>query len=173
VHKSANILDALPKSIQPLAKKMLTEVRDAEDREHARDAAKAFDNEFHAKWPKTAEKLRDDLEPLLCFFDFPAEHWVHLKTSNPIESTFSTVRLRTKVTKSPGSRAAGLAMAFKLTEAAEEPLALRQRRRARRSRARWCEVPKGGVGRDSCEAGGGRRVISGSGRSTTVDYSSV
>ena len=105
VHKSANILDALPKSIQPLAKTMLTEVRDAEDREHARDAA---------------QKLRDDLGPLLCFFDFPAEHWVHLKTANPIESTFSTVRLRTKVTKGPGSRAAGLAMAFKLIEAAED-----------------------------------------------------
>jgi transposase-like protein len=119
VHKVADILDALPKSIQPLAKKMLTEVRDAEDREHARDAARAFDNEFHAKWPKAAEKLRDDLEPLLYFFDFPAEHWVHLKTSNPIESTFSTVRLRTKVTKGPGSRASGLAMAFKLIEAAE------------------------------------------------------
>ncbi len=63
---------------------MLTEVRDAEDREHARDAAKAFDNEFCAKWPKAAQKLRDDLGPLLCFFDFPAEHWVHLKTANPI-----------------------------------------------------------------------------------------
>jgi transposase-like protein len=84
VHKCANILDALPKSIQPLAKTMLAEVRDAEDREHARDAAKAFDNEFCAKWPKAAEKLRDDLEPLLCFYDFPAEHWVHLKTANPI-----------------------------------------------------------------------------------------
>jgi putative transposase len=117
VHKSANILDALPKSIQPLAKKMLTEVRDAE---HARDAAKAFDNEFCAKWPKAAQKLRDDLEPLLCFYDFPAEHWLHLKTSNPIESTFSTVRLRTKVTKGRGSRAAGLGMAFKLIEAAED-----------------------------------------------------
>jgi transposase-like protein len=84
VHKCANILDALPKSIQPLAKTMLAEVRDAEDREHARDAAKAFDNEFHAKWPKASEKLRDDLGPLLCFYDFPAEHWVHLKTANPI-----------------------------------------------------------------------------------------
>jgi transposase-like protein len=120
VHKSANILDALPKSIQPLAKTMLAEVRDAEDREHAHDAAKAFDDEFCAKWPKAAQKLRDDLEPLLCFYDFPAEHWLHLKTSNPIESTFATVRLRTKVTKGPGSRAAGLAMAFKLIEAAED-----------------------------------------------------
>jgi hypothetical protein len=172
VHKSANILDALPKSIQPLAKKMLTEVREAEDREHARDAAKAFDNEFHAKRPKAAQKLRDDLEPLLCFYDFPAEHWLYLKTSNPIESTFATVRLRTKVTKGPGSRAAGLAMAFKLIEAAERPLALCQRCRISRSRARRCEVPKGGVGRDNCAPRGGRRVISGSVRSTTLDYSS-
>jgi len=120
VHKVANILDALPKSIQPLAKRMLTEVREAEDRDHARDAAKAFDVEFRAKWPKAADKLRDDLEVLLRFYDYPAEHWLHLKTSNPIESTFSTVRLRTKVTKGPGSRAAGLAMAFKLIEAAED-----------------------------------------------------
>ncbi len=120
VHKVANILDALPKSIQPLAKKMLTEVREAQDREHAKEAAKAFDAEFRPKWPKAADKLRDDLEVLLCFYDYPAEHWQHLKTSNPIESTFSTVRLRTKVTKGPGSRAAGLAMAFKLIEAAED-----------------------------------------------------
>jgi transposase-like protein len=119
VHKMANILDALPKSIQPLAKRMLAEVRDAEDREHAREAAKRFDAEFRAKWPKAAAKLADDLEVLLTFYDFPAEHWVHLKTSNPIESTFSTVRLRTRVTKGPGSRAAGLAMAFKLVEAAQ------------------------------------------------------
>jgi transposase-like protein len=120
VHKSANILDALPKSIQPLAKKMLAEIRDAEDRDHARDAAKTFDNEFRAKWPKAADKVRDDLDQLLTFYDFPAEHWIHLKTSNPIESTFATVRLRTKITKGPGSRAAGLAMAFKLIESAQD-----------------------------------------------------
>jgi len=120
VHKCANVLDALPKSIQPLARKMLAEIRDAEDRDHARDAAKAFDNEFRAKWPKAADKIHDDLDQLLCFFDFPAEHWVHLKTTNAIESTFATVRLRTKVTKGPGSRAAGLAMAFKLLESAED-----------------------------------------------------
>ena len=99
---------------------MLTEVREAEDREHAGEAAKAFDAELRTKWPKAADKLSDDLEVLLRFYDYPAEHWLHLKTSNPIESTFSTVRLRTKVTKGPGSRAAGLAMAFKLIEAAED-----------------------------------------------------
>ena len=76
--------------------------------------------EFGAKWPKAVAKVVDDAEALLAFFDFPAEHWVHLKTTNPIESTFATVRLRTRVTKGPGSRAAGLAMAFKLIEAAEQ-----------------------------------------------------
>lgn len=120
VHKVANVLDALPKSVQPTAKKMLAEVRDAEDRDHAVAAAKRFDAEFRAKWPKAADKLSGDLDRLLTFYDFPAEHWIHLRTSNPIESTFSTVRLRTKVTKGPGSRAAGLAMAFKLIEAAQD-----------------------------------------------------
>ncbi len=120
VHKAANVLDALPKSAQPAAKKMLAEIRDAEDRDHAVVAAKAFANEFSAKFPKAVAKVTDDLERLLTFYDFPAEHWIHLKTSNPIESTFATVRLRTKVTKGPGSRAAGLAMAFKLVEAAQD-----------------------------------------------------
>jgi putative transposase len=120
VHKVVNTLDALPKSVQPTAKKMLAEIRDAEDRDHAAAAAKRFDAEFRAKWPKAADKIAGDLDRLLTFYDFPAEHWLHLKTSNPIESTFSTVRLRTKVTKGPGSRAAGLAMAFKLIESAED-----------------------------------------------------
>ena len=119
-HKVANVLDALPKSAQPTAKKMLTEIRDAEDRDHALAAANAFTNEFHAKWPKAAAKITDDLDVLLTFYDFPAEHWIHLKTTNPIESTFATVRLRTKVAKGPGSRAAGLAMAYKLIIAAQD-----------------------------------------------------
>lgn len=119
VHKAANILSALPSSAQAGARRALAEVRDAEDRAHAEAAAKAFATEYGAKFPKAAAKLTDDLEPLLAFYDFPAEHWVHLKTTNPIESTFATVRLRTKVTKGPGSKAAGLAMAFKLIEAAE------------------------------------------------------
>jgi len=120
VHKIANTLDALPRSVQPTAKKMLAEIRDAEDRDHAVDAAKRFDAEIRPKWPKAADKIGDDVDRLLTFYDFPAEHWIHLKTSNSIESTFATVRLRTKVTKGPGSRAAGLAMAFKLIESAQD-----------------------------------------------------
>ena len=119
VHKVANCINALPKSAQPTARKMLAEIRDAEDRQHAVAAIDAFAAEFAVKWPKAVAKIVDDAEPLLAFYDFPAEHWVHLKTTNPIESTFATVRLRTKVTKGPGSRVAGLAMAFKLIEAAE------------------------------------------------------
>jgi putative transposase len=119
VHKVVNVLDALPTSAQPTAKKMLHEIRDAEDRDHAVEAARRFDAEFRPRWPKAADKVSGDLDRLLTFFDYPAEHWIHLKTSNPIESTFATVRLRTKVTKGPGSRAAGLAMAFKLIESAQ------------------------------------------------------
>jgi putative transposase len=120
VHKVANVINALPKSAQPTARRILAEIRDAEDRAHAVRAADEFAHEFGAKWPKAVAKIVDDLEPLLAFYDFPAEHWIHLKTTNPIESTFSTVRLRTKVTKGPGSRAAGLAMAFKLIDAAQD-----------------------------------------------------
>jgi putative transposase len=119
VHKVANCMNALPKSAQPTARRMLAEIRDAEDRQHAVTAIDAFANEFAVKWPKAVAKIVNDVEPLLAFYDFPAEHWIHLKTTNPIESTFATVRLRTKVTKGPGSRAAGLAMAFKLIETAE------------------------------------------------------
>lgn len=120
VHKVANVLAALPKSQHPSARRMLAEIRDAEDRDHAVRAAHAFAQEFGAKWPKAVAKIVDDLDALLAFYDFPAEHWVHLKTTNPIESTFSTVRLRTRVTKGAGSRAAGLAMAFKLIQSAEQ-----------------------------------------------------
>jgi putative transposase len=120
VHKVANVINVLPKSAQPTARRMLAEIRDAEDRDHAQRAIGAFAAEYGAKWPKAVAKIVDDTAELLAFYDFPAEHWIHLKTTNPIESTFSTVRLRTKVTKGPGSRAAGLAMAFKLIEAAEQ-----------------------------------------------------
>jgi len=118
-HKIGNVLAALPKSAQPGAKKALAEIYAAEDVDHARNAAQQFAADYGVKWPKAAAKITDDLDVLLAFFDFPAEHWIHLRTTNPIESTFATVRLRQRVTKGPGSRAAGIAMAFKLLEAAQ------------------------------------------------------
>jgi transposase-like protein len=81
---------------------------------------KAFEDAYGAKFPKAAAKITDDAEELLAFYDYPAEHRVHLRTTSPIESTFATVRHRTKITKGPGSRAAGLAMAFKLIESAQD-----------------------------------------------------
>jgi putative transposase len=120
VHKVANVLGCLPKSVQAGARTALAEIRDASDRDHAQRAIEAFARDYGVKWPKAVAKVVDDAEELLTFFDFPAEHWLHLKTSNPIESTFSSVRLRTRVTKGPGSKAAGLAMAFKLLEAAQD-----------------------------------------------------
>jgi transposase-like protein len=119
-HKIANVLGALPKSAHPGAKKALAEIWNAEDRRHALDAVRAFETAYGAKFPKAVAKITDDVEELLAFYDYPAEHWIHLRTTNPIESTFATVRHRTKITRGPGSRTAGLAMAFKLIEAAQD-----------------------------------------------------
>lgn len=119
-HKIANVLGALPKSAHPGAKKALAEIWNAEDKRHALDAVKAFEAAYGAKFPKAVAKITDDVEELLAVYDFPAEHWIHLRTTNPIESTFATVRHRTKITRGPGSRAAGLAMAYKLIEAAQD-----------------------------------------------------
>jgi len=118
-HKIANVLGALPKSAHPGARKALAQIWNAEDRRHALDAVRAFEAAYGAKFPKAVAKITDDVEELLAVYDFPAEHWIHLRTTNPIESTFATVRHRTKITRGPGSRAAGLAMAFKLIEAAQ------------------------------------------------------
>jgi transposase-like protein len=119
VHKTANVLDALPKSAQPAAKRAIQEIYNAEDKEHAARAVRDFERAYGAKYPKVVKRITDDEYELLAFFDFPAEHWIHLRTTNPIESTFATVRLRTKVTRGAGSRAAGLAMVFKLIESAQ------------------------------------------------------
>ncbi|MEU8877425.1 IS256 family transposase [Streptomyces javensis] len=119
VHKTRNVVNALPKSAQPGAKKALQEVYNAQDRDHAEKTVKDFGRAYGAKWPKAVKKITDDVDELLAFYDFPAEHWVHLRTSNPIESTFSTVKLRTKVTRGAGSPAAALAMVFKLAESAQ------------------------------------------------------
>jgi transposase-like protein len=118
-HKIGNVLAALPKSAHPGAKKALAEIWNAEDRDNARRAVAAFKLAYGAKFPKAVAKIIDDQEQLLRFYDYPAEHWIHLRTTNPIESTFATVRNRSKITKGPGSKAAGIAMAFKLIEAAQ------------------------------------------------------
>jgi len=120
VHKTANILNKLPKSVQPKVKAALHEIWMASTRE---DAYKAFDNTlalFSAKYPKAMECLNKDREELLAFYDFPAEHWIHIRTTNPIESAFATVRLRTKKCRNCGSRDTTLAMVFKLIESAQK-----------------------------------------------------
>lgn len=120
VHKTANILDKMPRSLHEKAKAMLQEIWMAPGREKALKAFDLFVQTFEAKYPKAVECLVKDREVLLTFYDFPAEHWVHLRTTNPIESTFATVRLRTVRTKGSGSRTACLTMVFKLAQCAEK-----------------------------------------------------
>ena len=120
VHKTANSLDALPKRLQPRAKTLLHEIIEAPTRADAKKALEAFRGEFDAKYPKAVAKLDKDWTALTAFYDFPAEHWRHLRTTNPIESAFATVKLRTRVTKGAGSKKAALAMAYKLLDAASE-----------------------------------------------------
>jgi transposase-like protein len=119
VHKIANVLDKLPKSTQPKAKSKLHEAMNAPTRAACDKAIDEFVEAYEPKYPKAAASLIDSRDKLVTHFDFPAEHWQHLRTTNPIESTFATVKLRQRVTKGAGSRAAGLAMAFKLLLAAE------------------------------------------------------
>jgi len=118
VHKTANVLDKLPKHSQARAKEMLHAIWMAATREAANQAFDLFLETYGAKYPKACECLAKDREELLAFYDFPAEHWMHLRTTNPIESTFATIRLRTKKTKGHGSRKAALAMVFKLAQSA-------------------------------------------------------
>lgn len=119
VHRIGNVLDKLPKRLQPKAKATLREMMRAESREGCEKEMERFRGEYEAKYPKAVQALFKRKEKLLTFFDFPAEHWIHIRTSNPIESAFSTVRLRQRVTKGAGSRRRGLAMAFKLLEMAQ------------------------------------------------------
>lgn len=120
VHKIANVLDKLPKRVQPRAKEMLHEIMRAPDRASAMEDVERFSKEFQAKYPQAVETLTKDQDVLLTFFDFPAQHWIHLRTTNPIESSFASVKARTKRTKGAGSPKAALAMAFKLLLAAEK-----------------------------------------------------
>jgi putative transposase len=118
-HVVRNVLGALPKSVHAGARRALNEIIGAEDRTHAEWAIDALVADYGVKWPKAVAKVTGETERLLCFFDYPAEHWIHLRTTNPIESSFSPVRARTRVTKGPGTRDMGLAMVFKLLQAAE------------------------------------------------------
>ena len=120
VHKIANVLDALPKRLHRSAKAALHEIYKAETRADAEAGIDTFERAYAEKYPKAAAKLTKDRETLLAFFDYPAAHWVHLRTANPIESTFATVRLRTRVTKGAGTRRRGLVMAFILLDAASQ-----------------------------------------------------
>jgi len=120
VHKTANVLNNMPKSVQPKAKADLHEIWMAETREQAYQAFDAFLEKYGPKYPAACECLRKDREVLLAFYDFPAEHWIHLRTTNPIESTFATIRLRHRRTKGSGTRRASLAMMFKLAQSAEK-----------------------------------------------------
>jgi len=120
VHKLANVLDKLPKGSQPKAKRMLHEIDQAESRAKAVKAFDLFVKTYEAKYPKATECLVKDREVLLTFYDFPAEHWMHIRTTNPIESVFSTVRLRHDKTKGSGSRSACLTMVYKLMESASK-----------------------------------------------------
>ena len=118
VHKTANVLDKLPKGQQSKAKAMLHAISQASTKAEAEQAFDLFVATWEAKYAKATDCLVKDREELLVFYDFPALHWIHLRTTNPIESTFATVRLRTSKTKGSGSRSACLAMVFKLMESA-------------------------------------------------------
>lgn len=119
MHKSGNVLDKLPKAVQPRAKDDLHQIWMAETRNTANAAFDRFLEKYGAKYPKATDCLAKDRDEMLAFYDFPAEHWKHLRTTNPIESTFATVRLRHRRTKGSGSRGACLAMVFKLAHHAQ------------------------------------------------------
>jgi transposase-like protein len=139
VHKTANVLDKLPKGLQPKAKALLHEIYQAPGREEAEKAFDLFVRTYEAKYPKATECLAKDRTELLAFYDFPAEHWMHLRSTNVIESVFATVRLRTEKTKGTGTRVACLTMVFKLMESAS------RRWRALNGAALLQEVIKGTV----------------------------
>ena len=120
VHKTANVLNNLPKSVQTKARSDLHNIWQAETREAANKAFDHFLEKYRAKYPKACETLNKDRDVLLTFYDFPTEHWAHLRTTNPIESTFATIRLRHRRTKGNGTRRTSLAMMFKLAESASK-----------------------------------------------------
>ncbi len=139
VHRIANVLDKLPKRLHAKAKAALHESMRAETRKAAQQAIARFEADYRAKYPKAVASLRRDEKELLAFFDFPAEHWLHLRTGNVIESPFATVRLRQRVTKGAGSRQKGLLMAFQL-------LAMAERRWRRINATQLVPLVRAGIG---------------------------
>ena len=119
VHKTANVLEKMPKGVQPRAKEAIHDIWMAETQKDAENAFDSFLKRFEPKYPGAAECLKKDRGTLLSFYDFPAEHWIHIRTTNPIESVFATVRLRTDKIKNCGNRTTTLTMAFKLVENAQ------------------------------------------------------
>lgn len=120
VHKTVNVLDKMAKSVQPHAKKLIHDMYMAPTKEEGMSAFDSFISLYEAKYPKACECLAKDKEQLFTFYDYPAEHWVHIRTTNPIESTFATVRHRMRQTKGCGSRVATMSMVFKLVTSAQE-----------------------------------------------------
>jgi transposase-like protein len=141
-HKLGNILDKLPKSMQPRAKSALHEVMNAPTRKEALKAIKAFSADFGAKYPKALECLTKDQDALLTFLDFPAEHWKHLRTTNPIESAFATVRLRTRVTKGARVACCRPRHGVQAPSHGREVVAQAERTRARSPRTRGRKVQR-------------------------------
>jgi putative transposase len=120
VHKIANVLDKMPKRLQPKAKAQLHEIMRSPNKKAALEEMACFEHTFADKYPKAVQTLTKDKEQMFTFFNYPAAHWIHLRTTNAIESAFSTVKARTRSTKGAGSRKAGLAMAFKLLMMSEK-----------------------------------------------------
>ncbi len=161
VHKIANVLDKLPKSQQPKAKSALHEMMNAPMKAECERLMKVFATDHEAKYPKAVKSLQTEADKLMTHFDFPAEHWKHLRTTNPIESTFATVKLRQRVTKGAGSGAPALA-----ARACRRPI---RRRRSRRTRRRDTEGRSHQVTKEDKESHReGHRLIRP--RSTTLDY---
>jgi len=139
-HKLANVLDKLPQRLHSLAKSALHEIMYAARRSDCEAARVRFAAEYQAKYPKAVTSLTANWERLVSFFDFPAEHWKHLRTTNVIESAFATVRLRERATKGAGSRSKGLLMAFKLLDMAQQRWPAAGWRRPPAAGPCWCEV---------------------------------
>ena len=147
----------MPKSAHPAAKKALAEIWNAENKKKARTAAKAFAALFGAKFPKAVAKITDDLDQLLAFYDYPAEHWIHLRTTNPIESTFATVRLRTKVTKGAGSKGSRARHGLQAHPGCRTPLAPGQRAPPGRARPRRSHLQRREARRTARRSGTGSK----------------